>query len=85
VCESRQSQGVKVQDCNTCEKSQCQKERNRRTSDEGETTNSENESAIDLEKTKDVDEASQDSIQNSRQENVSVIFQDEIIEGSWKL
>jgi hypothetical protein len=41
----------------------------------------ENESAIDLEKTIDVDEASHDSTQNSQQENGSVIIQDEIIEG----
>jgi hypothetical protein len=40
-------------------------ERNQRTRDEGETTKpAENESAIDLEKTIDVDEASQDSTQN---------------------
>jgi hypothetical protein len=53
-------------------------ERNQRTRDEGETTKpAENESAIDLEKTIDVDEASQDS----QEENGSVIIQDEITEG----
>ncbi|CAB4012648.1 Hypothetical predicted protein, partial [Paramuricea clavata] len=38
VCESRHSPGVNVQHCNTGEKSQCQIERNQRTSDEGETS-----------------------------------------------
>ena len=56
---------------------------NRRTRDEGETTKpAENGSAIDLKKTINVDEASQDSTQNSQQENESVIIQDEIIEGN---
>ena len=78
--------GRKVQHCrNTGEKSQRQTERNQRTSDEGETTKSENERANDLEKTIDVDEALQDFIQNSQQENESVIIQEEIIEGSQRV
>ena len=83
VCESRHSPGVNVQHCNTGRKSQRQMERNQRTRDEGETTKpAENGSAIDLKKTINVDEASQDSTQNSQQENKSVIIQDEIIEGN---
>ena len=53
---NRQSPGVNFQHCNTGEKSQRQMERNQRTSDERETTNAENESAIDLGKTIDIDE-----------------------------
>ena len=83
VCESRHSPGVNVQHCNTGRKSQRQMERNQRTRDEGETTKpAENGTAIDLKKTINVDEASQDSTQNSQQENESVIIQDEIIEGN---
>ncbi len=81
MCESRQSPGVNVQHYNTGRKSQRQMERNQRTRDEEETTKpAENGSAIDLKKTINVDEASQDSTQNSQQENESVIIQDEIID-----
>ena len=60
-------------------------ERNQRTSDEGKTTKSENERAIDPEKTIDVDEASQDSTQNSQQENGTRRDNGETPNGRWNL